>query len=747
MNFKIFGEVLAKRQGASGLIFSSLGKVVASKELVVVVFIMAILAIIIIPLPHYALDFFLAISIALSLLIILIGLYISKPTDFSAFPPLLLMVTLFRLALNIATTRMILSNGHLGAENVSGIINAFGNFVVGGNYVIGIIVFSILVIVNYLVITNGATRVAEVQARFTLEAMPGKQMAIDADLNSGLIDKEEAQKRREILVQEANFYGAMDGASKFVKGDAIAGIIITFINIIGGFLIGFFMHDMSVATSASTFTILTIGDGLVSQIPALIVSTATGIVITRATKNEERNFASSVVEQLLSNSKILLIVGSILLFFALIPGLPTLSLGFVGILFVLMSYLLGTQGKNNIFTNIQKWFFKNAPDSPQIKQNPKETSKEPRSAKSIRELEEQIRLKEQASLNDKLKINVLQLSLGYGLTRLAEHPDSPLIERIRGVRENIAQMYGFIVPHIRIKANPSYDFSPNGYEILLKGVSVGQGEVMPDKFLAINSTGMDDLVELDGIKAKDPALNMDGVWIDKKDKDDATIAGYSVVDSAQIISVHISQTIKYYAEEILTRQDVKNLIERLRDDFPSIVADSEKIPLGVIHQVLKELLHDEIPIKDMLTILETIIEVAPAAQNSVPIIMDYVRSALARVITENLKSEDGIVKLFILPQESEDYLLSKLKDMQPYGKKLMLSIGETQILRNAIEGAIAKAQSIHNIPILLVGTALRRALAKEMESNALAIKVVGHSEISSNAKCEILGNLDLKFNS
>lgn len=719
----------------------------ASKDLIVVFFIMSILAIIIIPLPNYLLDLFLTISIALSVLIILIGLYISKPTDFSAFPTLLLMITLFRLALNVATTRMILSNGHLGVENVSEIVSAFGHFVVSGNYVIGIIVFSILVIVNYIVITSGSTRVAEVQARFTLEAMPGKQMAIDADLNSGLIDKEEAQKRREILVQEADFYGSMDGASKFVKGDAIAGIIITFVNIIGGFLIGTFGHGMPISDSASTFTILTIGDGLVTQIPALIVSTATGIVITRATKSEEKDFASGVVNQLLGNSKILLIVGGILVFFALIPGLPALSLGFVGFIFLIMSYLLSSQDKDNVFSNIKKWLFKkmDIESKPQVKQMPKEIAKEPRSAKSIRELEEQIRLKEQASLNDKLKINVLQLSLGYGLTKLAEHPDSPLIERIRGVRENIAQMYGFIVPHIRIKANPSYDFSPNGYEILLKGISVGQGEVMPDKFLAINSTGMD-ITEIEGIKAKDPALNMDGLWIEKKDKDDATIAGYTVVDSAHIISVHISQIIKYYAEDILTRQDVKNLIDRLKDDFPSLVADSEKIPLGVIHQVLKELLHDEIPIKDMLTILETIVEVAPGAQNSVPIIMDYVRSALSRVITNMLKDDDGIVKLFIMSQESEDYLLSRLKDMQPYGKKLVLSIGETQVLRNTIDAAITKAQSLHSVPILLVSTTLRRSLSKEMENNALAIKVIGHSEISSNAKCEILGNLELKFN-
>lgn len=718
-----------------------------SKDVIVILFIMAILAIIIVPLPSFLLDFFLTISIAISVLIILIGLYINKPTDFSAFPTLLLMITLFRLALNVATTRMILSNGHLGVENVSEIISAFGSFVVGGNYVIGVIIFSILVIVNYLVITNGSTRVAEVQARFTLEAMPGKQMAIDADLNSGLIEKEEAQKRREILVQEADFYGSMDGASKFVKGDAIAGIIITFVNIIGGFLIGIFGHNMSISQSASVFTILTIGDGLVSQIPALIVSTATGIVITRATKSEEKDFASGIVNQLLGNSKILLIVGGILLFFALIPGLPALSLGFVGILFILMSYLLGTQGRDNLFTHIKKWLFKKMDIkeiSPQIKQMPKEMNKEPRSAKSIKELDEQIKLREQENLDDKLKVNILQLYLGYGLTKLAEYPDSPLMEHIRGVRENIAQTYGFIVPPIRIKVNPKYDFPPNGYEILLKGIVMGNGEIMPDKYFAINSTGMD-IVNIEGIKAKEPALNMDGLWIDKKDKDDATIAGYTIAEPSQIISVHISEIIKRYAEEIVTRQDVKYLIERLKTDFPNLIIDAEKIPLSVIHTVLKELLRDEIPIKDMLTILETIVDVAAGAQNSIPIIMDYVRSSLSRVITDSLKDVDGIVKLFVLLPESENYLMARLKDIQPGEKRLVLSIGETQIFQEAMQAIIQKSRSMHIGPILFVDTALRRALSKEMENNRLPIKVIAYTEVRSDVKCEILDSVKLKF--
>ena len=340
-----------------GRISPFLSQLTGSKDLTVVFFIIAILAIIIVPLPSALLDFFLAISIALSALIILIALYVKKPTDFSAFPTLLLIVTLFRLSLNIATTRMILSNGHLGPEAVSDIITAFGQFVVGGNYVIGIILFIILVIINFMVVTNGSTRVSEVKARFTLDAMPGKQMAIDADLNTGLIGQEEAKARRDELAAEADFYGSMDGANKFVKGDAIAGIIITLINIIGGFLIGVFQKDMSVADAASTFTILTIGDGLVSQLPALIVSTATGIIVTRFSKEGE-NFASGIVDQLINESKTLMIVGCILLLFALVPGLPTISLGFVGLLFLTLALLLNKQKDGEAWKYVESLFKK-----------------------------------------------------------------------------------------------------------------------------------------------------------------------------------------------------------------------------------------------------------------------------------------------------------------------------------------------------------------------------------------------------
>ena len=736
---------MAQNQAQNQFALKSLvGNLFRSKDLIVVAFIMAILAIIIVPLPAPLLDFFLTISIALSVLIILIGLYIAKPTDFSAFPTLLLMVTLFRLALNVATTRMILSNGHLGAENVSEIISAFGNFVVGGNYVIGIIVFSILVIVNYLVITNGSTRVAEVQARFTLEAMPGKQMAIDADLNSGLIEKDEAQRRREALVQEADFYGSMDGASKFVKGDAIAGIIITFVNIIGGFLIGFFARGMGLAESAATFTILTIGDGLVSQIPALIVSTATGIVITRATKSDEQSFPKSVVNQLLGNSKILAIVGAILVFFALVPGLPALSLGFVGFVFLLMSYLLSF-GSDKIFNLLPTSLApKRESAKPTIRQMP-EASKEILTQQEKRELEKKIEQQHQDTLENRIKVNVLTLSVGWGLVKLAERPDSPLMEKIRGIRVTIADQYGFIIPKINITPNPYTGFAPNGYEFFLKGVKIGEGKVEVGKFLAISTTG-ESLEGLDGIPTKDPAFNGDAMWIDGDDKkDEATMRGCIVVDVPSVIVTHISELIKQYAEDILTRQDVRELIEMMKPKYPSLVEDSLKLPLGLIHQVLKDLLHEGIPIKDKVTILETIIEVSQKTQNSPIITLDYVRSALAREITDTFKSDDGSIKFFTLPVESESYLLQKMQDNQ-YGRNFILTISETQMLIEALNNATQKARSMQIIPILVVDTSIRYALAKLVEKNSVNFTILAHGEINSKVKFEFLGEIELKFN-
>ncbi|NOR57441.1 MAG: flagellar type III secretion system protein FlhA, partial [Sulfurimonas sp.] len=516
---------MARKLTTREQIGTALNFLIGQRDLSVVIFVMAILAIIIVPLPSSLLDVLLTISMALAVLILLISLYVPKPTDLTTFPTLILILTLFRLSLNIATTRMILSHGHEGAGAVSSIITSFGDFVVGGNFVIGIIVFSILVLINFMVITKGSTRVAEVAARFTLDSMPGKQMAVDADLNAGLIDDTEAKQRRAEILQDANFYGAMDGSSKFVKGDAVAGIVITLINIIGGFLIGVFQHDMTVGDSASTFTLLTIGDGLVGQIPALIISTATGIMITRSS-GEGDNFAEGTINQMMGNAKILMIVGFIMILFALVPGLPTASMGFVGIMFALLGWSVYKYEKGELsILDVDKIL------SPKARE---QQAKEEAEAKPVKSNEE-IAKEEETALEDILKVEMLELTLGYQLIRLADNSQGgDLLERIRSMRRKIASDFGFLMPQVRIRDN--LHLQPEQYQILLKGISIGEGSIKPDKFLAMDSgmaTG-----EIDGEATKEPAFGLDALWILPDQKEDAIINGYTVVDPATVISTH-----------------------------------------------------------------------------------------------------------------------------------------------------------------------------------------------------------------
>ncbi|PAF51546.1 flagellar biosynthesis protein FlhA [Helicobacter sp. 13S00477-4] len=715
-----------------------------SKDLAVVVFVIAILAIIIVPLPPFILDFLLIISIALSVLIILIGLYITKPTDFSAFPTLLLIVTLYRLALNVATTRMILTEGYRGPSSVSDIIASFGEFTVGGNYVIGTIIFTILVLVNLLVVTNGSTRVTEVRARFALDAMPGKQMAIDADLNSGLIDNEEAKKRRSALTQEADFYGAMDGASKFVKGDAIASIIITLINIIGGFLVGVFQKDMTIAYSASTFTILTIGDGLVGQIPALIIATATGIVATRTTQGEEENFASKLITQLTNKSKTLIIVGSILVLFATVPGLPTFSLAFVGCLFLFIAWLISRGDKKNLFSIFEKWLGKkmdiNLSSDIEETKNPNTDPHTPPT--KSQKTPEEIKKEEEKSIDEVLKIEILELALGYQLIGLADvKQGGDLLERVRGIRKKIAADYGFLMPQIRIRDN--LQLPPTQYEIKLKGITIGEGSVMPDKFLAMNTGFVGK--EIEGIPTKEPAFGMDALWIEPKDKEEAIIQGYTIIDPSTVIATHMSELVKNYAEEFITKDEVKSLMDRLAQDYPAIIEEAKKIPTGVIRSVLQELLHEKIPIRDMLTILESITDIAPLVQNDIAIITEQVRSKLARVITNIFKSEDGTLKLLTLSNNTEQYLLGKLKE-QPSGKALLLNANDMQKFIEALSEESMKVLQKGIAPvILIVDPELRRVLANKIEQFKIDLIVLSHAELDTNAKYEVLGNININF--
>lgn len=732
----------SKGQSALQRLISFAQAILRSKDLTVVAFLLCILVIIIVPLPPIILDFLLTISIMLSILIIFIALYITKPTDFSAFPTLLLIVTLFRLALNVATTRMILTEGYRGPSAVSDIITAFGEFTISGNYVIGVIIFSILVLVNLLVVTNGSTRVTEVRARFALDAMPGKQMAIDADFNSGLIDEKEAKLRRAALSQEADFYGSMDGASKFVKGDAIASIIITIINIVGGFLIGMTQYDMGFAQAAQTFTILTIGDGLVGQIPALIIATATGIVATRtaAQENAKESFAQNLVSQLTSQSKTLVIVGMILLLFASIPGLPTFSLLFVGVLLLFVAWLLSREDKKSLLSILLDWvnkkFNTNFTASLEEPQAEPDLSPAPKPEKT----QEEIRKEEEQNLKDALKVDFLELELGFELIGLADQKQGGLlIERVRSMRKKIAHDYGFLMPQIRIRDNLMLP-SPN-YEVKLKGVVIGEGMVMPTKFLALDTGVVGKKIE--GVEVQEPAFGMNAVWIDAKDKEDAIIAGYTVFDPSSVISTHISELVTRNAQEFITRDEVNGILSRLSDDYPALIEEARKIS-SIIRMVLQALLAERVPIRDMLTILETTID-KHALGLDLDVIIEGVRARLARVITQTFADSDGVLKIIGFSPLDEEYLKARIKNDPDYGQVLALTATESEQFTLGLKNAIEAMKEKNIYGVIATDVKLRRVMVKEVRDIKARIPVISYAEIDPNAKFEQVGLISPNF--
>ncbi len=698
-------------------------KKILSKDLIAVAFFVAILLIIIVPLPKAMLDFFLVVSLSMSLLILLISLYIQKPSDLTTFPTLILILALFRLSLNIATTRSILSVGHKGPEAVSAIISAFGNFVVGGNMVIGIVVFTILVLINFMVVTKGSTRVAEVTARFTLDSMPGKQMAIDADLNAGFIDDVEAQERRKALISEASFYGAMDGSSKFVKGDAVAGIIITIVNLVGGLMVGVFQHNMSITQSGHIYTILTIGDGLVAQIPALVLSTATAIIITRSNMDEER-FANQSILQLGKDSKSLVLVGLALVLFGFVPGFPMGILLSMGLLLSFIGYLvyMVDNDKDNAVTR----FFK--------------ASKESEKEKTIEERKKQ--QKEDAKPDDNLviekimKMEVLELKLGLRLLELAKQ-NSELLDKIRGIRKSVATELGFIVPQIKISDDTT--LLTNSYSFLLKRIPIASGSVEIDKVLAMGGLGGE---SLPGKKVKEPVFGLDAYWVSQDRKEEALMKGFTVVDAPTIISTHISELIKKHAEDIITRQDVVNIIDRLKKDFPIVVEEAMKVTsYGTILKVCKDLLHEKIPIIDMLTIIEAISDISEYTK-SPDILLEHVRGKLYRLITNKFKGTDDILHLVTIKPELEQQFLGKLKEQNGISQ-LSLSIGDINNLitktKELLESIEAKG---FNKLAIVVDPLLRKRLVEIYEKFGLEVSVLSHAELDTRANFSIEGTIE-----
>lgn len=695
-----------------------------SKDLIVVALFVSILLIIIVPLPKGILDFFLVISLSLSLLILLISLYIQKPSDLTTFPTLILIFALFRLSLNIATTRSILSEGHNGPDSVSSIISAFGEFVVGGNMVIGIIIFIILVLINFMVVTKGSTRVAEVTARFTLDSMPGKQMAIDADLNAGFIDDIEAQARRKSLISEANFYGAMDGSSKFVKGDAVAGIIITIVNLVGGILIGLFQHDMDVSEAGEVYTILTIGDGLVAQIPALILSTATAIIITRSNMDEEK-FASQSISQLVKDSKSLMLLGIGMILFGFIPGFPSGILMTMGALMIFIGYVINmiNDKQDNALTR----FFTPAIVKPKIDENV-DALKERKKSLAVAD--------ESQTIENIMKLEVLELKLGIRLLQLVQG-NSELLDKIKAIRKTIASELGFVIPQIRISDDAN--LSPNEYQLYLKRIPLVKGKVEVDKLLAMGGLANEKLA---GLKVKEPVFNLDATWISSDLKEEALMKGFTVVDAPTIISTHISEIIKKHAEDIITRQDIVDIVERLKKDFPIVIEEAMKVTsYGALLKVCKDLLHEKIPIIDMLTIIEAVADIAEFTK-APEILLEHVRAKLYRLITQKFKDTDGVLHIITIKPDLEQQFIGKLQEHHGVSQ-LMISIAEINNLVTKTKKLLddVEAKGFSKIT-MVVDPVLRKRISEIYEKFGLQVSVLSHAELDSRANFAIEGTLE-----
>ncbi len=697
------------------------------KEYVLIAFIFSMLAIIIVPLPKGMLDFFLVLSLTSAILILLISLFIQKPTDLSTFPTLLLILVLFRLSLNIATTRSILSEGHNGPEAVSSIISAFGEFVVGGNMVIGVIIFIILVLINFMVVTKGAGRVAEVQARFSLDSLPGKQMAIDADLNAGFIDDVQAKKRREELASEVSFYGTMDGSAKFVKGDAVAGIIITIVNLVGGLMIGIFQHDLTAAESSEIYTILTIGDGLVAQIPALIISTATAIIITRSNTDDEK-FASGTISQLVNDSKTLVITGVALMLFALVPGFPSGILFFMGALLGGIGYIvyMVEAEQDNAFTRFVKG---SSVTKNSLKEKEKQEQEKAKKKQTTAMTEEQ-------TIDKTMKLEVLELKLGAQLLKLVQG-DSELLDKIKGIRNKIAAELGFVIPQIRISDDTSLPM--NGYSFNLKRIPIAKGNVELNQLLAMGGIAG---AKVKGKRVKEPVFGLDATWINPDDKAEALNRGFTVVDAPTIISTHLSELIKKHAEDIITRQDLVDIIDRLKADYPIIVEEAMKVTsYGSLLKVCKDLLHENIPLVDMITILEAVSDIAELTK-SPDILLEHVRSKLFRLITNKYTAADGAMHIITIKSDLEQDFIGKLQEQHGVSQ-LLLSIGEINNLVTKTRDLIAKIEAKGIAPIsMIVDPSLRRRISEIFEKFGLSIAVLSHAELDSKADFTIEGTLE-----
>ncbi|MBY0485231.1 flagellar biosynthesis protein FlhA [Nitrosomonas sp.] len=678
---------------------SSLTDINNLKTLAGPILIIMILAMMVLPLPPFILDFLFTFNIAISIIVLMVSLYTKNPLDFAVFPTILLITTLLRLSLNIASTRVVLLEGHTGPDAAGKVIEAFGHFLVGGNYTVGIIVFIILVIINFVVITKGAGRIAEVSARFTLDAMPGKQMAIDADLNAGLIGEDEARKRRSDISQEADFYGSMDGASKFVRGDAIAGILIMLITIIGGLLVGVLQHDLELGAAAKQYTMLTIGDGLVGQIPALIISTAAGLVVSRVTTDED--LGEQVLSQLFNQPQVLVITACIMGIMGLVPGMPNF-------VFLFIASILGAIAYLKIKNTVTPIIASNAPEIPIIE-------------------------KVDASWDDVTPIDTLGLEVGYRLIPLVDKAQQgDLLKRINGIRRKFAQEIGFLPPVIHIRDN--LELRPNAYRITLKGSVIGQGESYSGMYLAINPGRV--TMQLPGTVTSDPAFGLPAVWIEATLREQAQINGYTVVDTSTVVTTHINHLIHSHAAELLGRQELQKLLDHLSVQFPKLIEDlvPKLLPLSTVQKVLHNLLEESVHIRDMRTIIDVLTEHAAQIQDAIELTA-IIRSALGRAIVDQFFPAGAEVQVMSLHHELENILLQVMQSGGVQGTGIEPGLADT-LLKEARSAALQQEKL--GLPIvLLVPGAIRFLLAKFLRRALPQLRVLSHSEIPDSRKIKI----------
>ncbi|QTE92111.1 flagellar biosynthesis protein FlhA [Shewanella algae] len=668
--------------------------------------VLATLAMIVLPMPAFLLDILFSFNIALALVVLLVAVYTQRPLDFAAFPTVLLVATLLRLALNVASTRVVLLEGHNGGDAAGKVIEAFGSVVIGGNYAVGLVVFLILIIINFAVVTKGAGRISEVSARFTLDAMPGKQMAIDADLNAGILNQEQARVRREEVTREADFYGSMDGASKFVKGDAIAGILILVINILGGFIIGIVQHGLSFSQAVEIYTLLTIGDGLVAQIPGLLLSIAAALMVTR--QNESGDMGQQVVQQMFDNPKSLLIASAVLFVMGIVPGMPHLAF--------LTFALLASVGAFFIYKRNEK-----------NKQQALELAKKGPTEKSLNEPKE-------LSWDDVRHVDTIGLEVGYRLIPLVDKGQGgELLGRIKGVRKKLSQELGFLVPAVHIRDN--LDLSPNAYRISLMGVASGEAEVRHDCELAINPGQV--FGKLDGIETKDPAFGLDAVWIAPELREHAQTLGYTVVDAATVVATHLSQLLTNNASKLLGYEEVQQLLDMLAKHSPKLVDGfiPDVMTLGNVVKVMQNLLNEGVSIRDLRTIVQTLLEYGPKS-NDTEVLTAAVRIALKRMIVQEIAGPELEIPVITLAPELEQMLHQSMQATGGEGPNIEPGLAER--MQQSLAGAAQKQEMVGQPAILLTSGMLRSTLSRFVKHTIPNLRVISYQEVPDEKQIRIV---------